>query len=151
MEFFTNAQKTENEEVDISAPAFSVTKVQAALGLVITGILGIVPTAHKDDVTVIVASIAAATLVVLGIFALVSVDMRTRQRAQEAKLRFGAPAPASASFQAMPTKGLVLQMGHNSDEYEVSHAAVDGDTVRLYGDREGDPICVTFKEVPKPS
>jgi hypothetical protein len=155
LELFTNAKKTKKEKVDISAPAFSATKVQAALGLLITGIIAVVPASHKDDVTVIVASIAAATLIVLGMFALVAVDIRTRQRAHEAKLRFGGGGDggseaAAPSFQALPTKKLILQQGHSTDEYEVQLATVEKDLVQVIATRDGDSISATFKETPKP-
>lgn len=151
MELFTNAKKTENKEVEISAPAFSITKVQAALGLLISCILAAVPGAVKDNVTIIVASIAAATLVVLGIFALVAVDIRTRQRAREATLRYGNEQPAAEpSFQALPTNDLILQLGHSSDEYEVKFATVEKGQVHVMAVRDGVPISATFKEAPKP-
>lgn len=150
IELFTNAQKTQEGEVDISAPAFSITKVQAALGLLISGILGVVPTALKDNVTILVASIAAATLVVLGILALVAVDIRTRQRAQEAKLRYGDGKSTEPAFQALPTKDLVLQLGHSKDEYEVKFATVEKGLVHVMAVRDGEPISATFKETPKP-
>lgn len=149
MELFTNAQKTKDGEVAISAPAFSATKVQAALGLFISGILGGLPAALKSDETILVASIAAATLVVLGIFALVAVDIHTRQQAQEAKLRFGDGKEAASAFQALPTKDLVLQQGHNSDEYEVKFAVVEKGVVNVMATRDGEAISATFKEAPK--
>ncbi len=151
IELFTNEQKTKEGEVDISAPAFSITKVQAALGLLISGILGVVPARLKDDETILVASIAAATLVVLGIFALVAVDIRTRQRAREAALRYGEEKAAEpSSFQALPTKDLVLQLGHNGDEYEVKFATVEKGQVHVMAVRDGEPISATFKETPTP-
>jgi hypothetical protein len=153
IEFFTNEKKTAEEKVDVDSPAFSLTKVQTSLGGVIAAVLAVAPKALQEDETVVVAAFAAGTLILLGVFALAAVDIVTRQKAKAATLRYGdgEPAPA-AKFQALPTKDLVLQLGHNSNEYDIKYATVDGDVVRVYADRDGedDPISVTFKEVPKP-
>ncbi len=150
-EFFTNEEKTKDEKVDIGSPAFSATKVQATIGGLIAVIAGTVPTTLKEDESVVIAAIAAGTLLMLGIFALIGVDIRTRQRAQEAKLRYGGGKPSEpSSFQALPVKDLVLQLGHNNDEYEVRYASVEKDLVHVFADREGAAISATFKESPKP-
>jgi hypothetical protein len=148
MEFFTNAQKTKDEEVDISTPAFSITKVQTTVGLLITAVLGAVPAALRSNETIIVAAIAAGTVILLGVFALVAVDIMTRQRAHEASLRYGDGKATEKSFQALPTEELVLQQGHSTDEYELKLAMVEGDSVRLVAARNGDLISATFKEAP---
>lgn len=80
----------QDEEWEIKAPAFNVTKVASGLGVLVSGLLAVLPTALKEDPAVVIAAIAAATAVVLGIFALVAVDVIARQRAQEAKRRWPA-------------------------------------------------------------
>jgi hypothetical protein len=91
-ELFTNKEKTKNEEVEIKAPAFSVTKITSGIGVAVGGLIGallaVVPDELKKHPGVVIAAIAAATLIMLGIIVLAAVDMRTRQRAQEAKLRW---------------------------------------------------------------
>lgn len=150
-EFFTNEEKTEKDKVDVGSPAFSATKVQATLGTLIVAVLGAVPASLKADKAVVIAAIAAGVLLLLGVFALVAVDIQTRQRAQEAKLRYGDGKPTEPSnFQALPTRDLVLQLGHNDDEYEVKYATVEKGLVHVYADRDGTPISATFKETPKP-
>jgi hypothetical protein len=150
IEFFTNEKKTAEEKVAIDSPALSLTKVQASLGAVIAVLLGVVPKALQEDETIIVAAFAAGTLILLGVFGLAAVDIIARQKAKAAELCCGDGKPSKAKFDAMPTKDLVLQVGHNSDEYEVKYATVEDGLIHLHADREGSPISVTFKEVPKP-
>lgn len=149
-EFFTNNEKTKEGEVDVATPAFSITKVMSGFGLAITAALGAVPASVKEEPAVVVAAIAAGAAIMLGVFALIAADIRTRQKAREATLRFGDGKPSEAKFQALPTKDLVLQVGHNSDEYEVKYATVENGVVNVYADRDGAPISVAFKEAPKP-
>lgn len=149
LDFFTNEDKTQNNEVDVQAPAFSATKVQAALGIVIAGILGAVPSSLQADQAVVIAAIAAGTAVVLGVFGLVAVDIRTRQRAHEATLRYGNGGVGKPkTFQAVPMEKLVLQKGHSTPEYEVKLAMVEDGSVSLVGARDGELISATFKETP---
>jgi hypothetical protein len=153
MEFFTNKEKTKEEEVDVASPAFSITKVMAAFGAALAVILGAVPKSLSEDQTIVVAALAAATFILLGVFALSAVDIKTRQRAAEAKLRYGAGKASDANFQAMPDKNgkdAVLQLKHQGDEYDVRYASVEKDKVHVFADRDGEPIAVSFKEVPKP-
>jgi hypothetical protein len=152
MEFFTNKKKTKEGDVDITSPAFSITKVQVALGLLITGIVGVLPPALKENEAVMIASIAAASLVMLGVFALSAVDIKTRQRAAEAQLRFGGGGGggSKSSFEVMPVEeNLIIQKGHNADEYEVRFAAVKKGGVDLLAARDGEFITVPFKKTPK--
>lgn len=155
LELFTNAKKTKKEKVDISAPAFSVTKIGSGVAVLIAALLAALPTTVKENTTILVASIASATLIMLAVLALVAVDIKTRQRAHEAKLRFGGGGDggseaAAPSFQALPTKKLILQQGHSTDEYEVQLATVEKDLVQVIATRDGDSISATFKETPKP-
>ena len=152
LEFFTNNEKTKNGEAEVKAPAFSATKVQASLGVVLVGILAVVPATLKDDEQVVIAALAAATAIMLGVFALIAVDIRTRQRAKEASLRYGGDGAKGSppSFQALPIEDLVLQKGHNADEYEVKLAMVEEGSVRVVAARDGELVSATFKEAPKP-
>jgi hypothetical protein len=156
MEFFTNKEKTKEEEVDVASPAFSITKVMAAFGAALAVILGAVPKSLAQDQTIVVAALAAATVILLGVFALSAVDIKTRQRAAEAKLRYGGDGGgkgSDAGFQAIPDKNgkdAVLQLKHMGDEYDVRYASVEKDTVHVFADRDGEQVAVTFKEVPKP-
>jgi hypothetical protein len=153
-EFFTNNEKTKEDEVDVGTPAFSITKVMStvgtALATAVAAFLLLLPKGLQDDEAVVIAVIAALTLVLLGIFWLVAADFNTRQKAREATLRYGEGKTSAAKFQALPSKELILQLGHNSPEYEVRYATVEDGVVNLYADHEGTPIAVAFKEAPKP-
>lgn len=107
IELFTNKKKTEENKVEITAPAFSITKVATAFGAVAGAVFLVVPEKLKDDPNVVVASIAAATVIVLGVFALVAVDIRTRQRAQEANRRW----PADEGDEAPEADTRVFEVG----------------------------------------
>ena len=118
-EFFTN----EKGEVDVKSPAFSITKVQATLGALITAVAGALPALADASETIKVAAIASGTVIMLGVFGLAAVDIRTRQRAAEAKLRYGSGKTGTADFVALPEKKtLVVQEDHSKVEYEVDIA-----------------------------
>jgi hypothetical protein len=147
MEFFTNNQKTADEKVDVTSPAFSITKVQATLGVIIAAIVGTLPPALENKEAVYIAAIAAATLVVLGIFALAAVDIKVRQRAAESKLRFGGGEGLKGEFTALPAEeNLVIQKGSNTDEFKVRMAAVKAEGVDLLATRDGKTITLSFEK-----
>jgi hypothetical protein len=149
LEFFTNKEKTKKDEVDVGSPAFSLTKVQATLGLLIAAILGAVPASLKSDPAVVIAAIAAATAVILGIFFLAAVDIKTRQRAAEATLRFPNGEGPKESFSVVPVEDdLRIQKGPNASEYKVRFAAVKKGKVELLASNDGDIISVPFKGTP---
>lgn len=152
MELLTNNKKTDEGEVDIPTPAFSLTKVQATLGAFVTAVLAVLPASLKSNEAIVIAAIAAGTLVLLGVFALAAVDIQTRQRAREAALRFGGGKAAAADFVAVPgsEEDLVLQVGHNTDEYEVKLATVKDGEVTLVATRDGRSISQVFQEPTKP-
>ncbi len=148
MELFTNKEATADGTVAITAPAFSITKVQTAIGLLGAAILGIVPTALKDDQAIIITSIAAVTVILLGIFMLVAVDMTTRQRAEEAKLKHtSAGASPAATKTAIPAEALRVMQGGNDQEYAVEVLKVEDETVRLLASRNGQDLKIDFKVV----
>lgn len=147
MEVLTNKEKTKNKEVEITTPAFSITKVQASLGVAIAAVLAAVPASLRSDEAVVITAIAAGTALLLGVFALAAVDIRTRQRAREATLRFGSDDGASASeFVAVPDgkEKLVLQVGHSTNEYDLRLATVKDGEVTLLATRDGQSIARTF-------
>jgi hypothetical protein len=154
-DFFTNREAVKEEKVDIEAPAFSLTKVQAGLGALIAAVSAVVPTALQENQTVVVAAIAAGTVVMLGVFALAATDLITRQRAAEAKLRWpggsgGEPAttakPDSQLLLLPDREGLVLQGKHSGVEYEVVCALAEGNMVTLVARADGQqPLEPTFK------
>jgi hypothetical protein len=154
IDLFTNRDK--KEESDVDSPAFSLTKVQAGIGALIVAILGAVPPALKADETVVVAAIAAGVVVMLGVFALAGVDVTTRQRAAEAKLRYGGGSGGKGSggtdggsFFAVPkTNDLVIQVGSSSDEYRLAFARVEGDTVTLHATGHGKPMVEVLQQPP---
>jgi hypothetical protein len=146
-EFFTNEEKTaEDGKVDVKSPAFSITKVQASLGALITAIAAVAPKALQASETIQVAAIASGTVIMLGVFALAAVDIVTRQRAREATLRFGSGGGGKpGKFVALPEGDLVLQQGHKSDEYEVKMVEVEGEAVTLVATRNGHSISPVFR------
>jgi hypothetical protein len=146
VDLFTNAGK--EDEADVNSPAFSLTKVQAGIGALIVAVSAVVPTALKENQTVVVAAIAAGTVVMLGVFALAAVDMMVRQRAAAAKLQYGSgAATATAGDDPKADEGviplvvepatLVVQKGPGEQEYKVEFAKLDGDKVTLIAMREG--------------
>jgi hypothetical protein len=154
-EFFTNKEKTADGKVDVETPAFSATKVQSLIGGLVMAVIAVVPTKLKEDEQIVIAAIAAGTAILLGIFALWAVDIRTRQRAREATLRWGGGPDggngggAGHVEIALPSENLVLQKGHNADEYEVKLAVVDKGAVSLVAARDGEVFATTFKEAPQ--
>lgn len=154
-DFFTNREATKEEKVDVETPAFSLTKVQAGIGALIAAVSAVVPTALKENQTVVVGAIAAGTVVMLGVFALAAVDLIVRQRASEAKLRWpggsGGEAAATAKDDSqlllLPDReGLVLQKKHSGVEYEVVCALSEGSKVTLVARADGQaPLEPTFK------
>jgi hypothetical protein len=148
IDFFTNADKA--EESDVSSPAFSLTKVQAGLGAVIVAICGALPASLQSDRTVVVAAMAAGTLIMLGVFALAAVDLVARQRASEATLRWGSAKPAASDFVAIPdAEGLVLQEASSGEEYRIRIAEVKDDSVTLVARRGEETLTETFQRTKK--
>ena len=150
LDVITNKEKTENKEVEIVAPGFSATKIQSLIGSTVLGVLALVPTQLQEDEQVVIAAIAAGTAILLGMFALWAVDIRTRQKATEATLRWGTPEGKPQIFHALPTEDLILQKGHSTPEYEVKMAMVEEGSVNLVAARNGELVSATFKEAPKP-
>src|SRR5215218_3648217 len=128
LELFTNKEKTKKDEVDVGSPAFSLTKAQATLGLLITAVLGAVPASLQADRAVVIAAIAAGAVVMLGVFYLAGIDIKTRQRAAEAALRFPDEEGPSAA------------------EYRVRMAEVKKGKVEILASNDGDFIIVPFTE-----
>lgn len=152
MGILTSTQtQSSKEELDITSPTFNVTRVGGILGGLVTAVLAVVPAALKENPAVIVAGIAAAALVVVGLIALAAVDVMTRQRAREATLRYGDGKTTQPHFHAIPVDSdLILQQGHSNDEYEVKVALVENDKVSLVASRNGKTISADFEEAPKP-
>jgi hypothetical protein len=140
-----SSQEPAKEEWLISAPAFSVTKVQATIGVFITAVLGAVPASLGSDRSVVIAAIAAGTLIMLGVLALVAVDMRTRQRAHEAKLRFGNGGSDSAGdLLAVPAQPLRVMKGSSDEEYDVDMLKVADGKAQLVATRDGGSSSIPF-------
>lgn len=140
-------QQPAKEEWLISAPAFSITKVQATIGVFITAILGAVPASLKADRSIVIAAIAAGTLLMLAVLALVAVDIRVRQQAEEAKLRYGNDKPdADDGLVAVPTGRLRVMKGESDEEFEVDVLKVADGTAHLIATREGDSVSVPFNK-----
>ena len=148
LSLFTNAGK--EDESDVKSPAFSLTKVQAGLGALIAAVTGVLPAALASNQTVIVAAIASGTVVMLGVFALAAVDLTTRQRAAEAKLRWsGGAGNGGKSVKKVGLVAnlddLVLQSKHNGTEYELRFAELEGDKVTLVARKNGKSLEPTFQ------
>jgi hypothetical protein len=161
-DFFTNKEATSKKEVDVESPAFSLTKVQGGLATLIAAI-GVAGAKLEGPTAVKVAAIGGGALVMIGFFGLAAVDLITRQRASEAKLRWGAPAGKGApgsdstSPDVPPTNSggnvvlvadsddLVLQEKHSGDEYEVRFAELEGDKVTLIARRNGKTLTSSFQ------
>jgi len=162
-DFFTNKEATSKKEVDVESPAFSLTKVQGGLATLIAAI-GVAGAKLEGPTAVKVAAIGGGALVMIGFFGLAAVDLITRQRASEAKLRWGAPAGQGAASggstpaKVPPTSGsggsvvlvadsddLVLQEKHSGDEYEVRFAELEGDKVTLIARRNGKTLTSSFQ------
>jgi hypothetical protein len=148
LSLFTNAGK--EGESDVKSPAFSLTKVQAGLGALIAAVTGVVPAALASNQTVVVAAIASGTVVMLGVFALAAVDLTTRQRAGEAKLRWS--GGAGNGGQSVKKVGLVanlddlvLQSKHNGMEYELRFAELEGNKVTLVARKNGKSLEPIFQ------
>src|SRR5215218_2448847 len=147
LELFTNKEKTKKDEVDVGSPAFSLTKVQATLGLLITAVLGAVPASLQADRAVVIAAIAAGAVVMLGVFYLAGIDIKTRQRAAEAALRFPDGEGPKKSFNVVPvTEDLRIQKGPSAAEYRVRMAEVKKGKVEILASNDGDFIIVPFTE-----
>ncbi len=150
IELLTNKKKTEDGEVDVTAPAFSVTKIMGTVGAGIAALVAALPAALVNDHAVVIAAIASASAIALGVLALAAVDVKTRQRAHEAALRWGEPEGGASTFQAMPQGEVILQMGHNKDEYVVRYASVENGSIHVFAERHGTPVAVSFTKTPKP-
>jgi len=146
----TNSGTAEDEaKWLVQAPAFSVTKVQATLAATVVALLAAVPSSLRAERSVVIACLAAATLILLGTLALVAVDIRTRQRAQEAEARYGDVAPAPrVDLIAVPAERLRIMRAASDDEYEVDVIKVTGDSVRIIATRGGKTIAVPFNPPP---
>ena len=143
LEFFTNNEATKNKEVDVSAPAFSLTKVSGGLGTLIAAIA--VAAAKLEGTTAVkVAAIGGGALVMVGYFIVAAVDLIVRQRASEAKRRWpdgsggeGAAKAGGAVTLIADPDTLVLQKEVGGEEYNVKYAEVEGDKVTLIALRKG--------------
>jgi hypothetical protein len=145
LDVFTNADKPESQ-LDIKAPAFSVTKIGTTFAALLSVVTAGLPAALRADQTIRVAAIAAATVVMLGAVALWGVDLIVRQRAAEAKLRYGGKGnhddngSAPARYVAYPdSNDLKLQVGSSTDEYEIHGVEVDDGEVTLQARHNGKP------------
>jgi hypothetical protein len=150
IELLTNKKKTEDGEVDVTAPAFSITKIMGTVGTGIAALVAALPAALVNDHAVVIAAIASASAIALGVLALAAVDVKTRQRAHEATLRWGESTTTDSSFQAMPSRDVILLVGERKKEYEVRYASVEDGSVHVFAEREGSPVAVTFTKSPKP-
>lgn len=155
LEFFTNKEATTDKKVDVTAPAFSLTKVAGGLGTLIAAIA--VATAKLEGATAVkVAAIGGAALVLVGYFGVAAVDLVVRQRAAEAKRRWpdggttgkgaGATAGGNAKSAALPVTlavepdTLVVQKEPGGEEYKVQYALLEGDKVTLIALRKGEKM-----------
>jgi hypothetical protein len=158
-EFFSNKKATDEGKSAIEAPALSLTKVQTTLGALITVAAAAVaklegPTAVK------VAAIGVGALVMLGVFGLAAVDLIVRQRAEEAKLRWGAetpPAKGATATDTASTNGdakkilvpdrnhLVLQSKHSDKEYDVLVLELEGEKATLVAHNGEHVLKPTFE------
>lgn len=153
-DFFTNSEAVEKEKVDVEAPAFSLTKVAALIGVIVAG-FGVAGAKIEDVAAVKVAAIGGAALVLVAYFGVAAVDLIVRQRAAEAKLRWpsGSEGEATATVKddsqllLLPDRqGLVLQKKHNGVEYEVVCALAEGSKVKLVAQADGQvPLEPIFK------
>ena len=141
-------QQPAKEEWLISAPAFSITKVQATIGVFITAILGALPASLKADRSIVITAIAAGTLLMLAVLALVAVDIRVRQQAEEAKLRYGNDKPDADDdgLVAVPTGRLRLMKGDSDEEFEVDVLRVNDGKPQLIATRQGTSVSVPFNK-----
>lgn len=149
LEFFTNKEATKDEKVDVTAPAFSLTKVAGGLGTVIAAI-AVAATKLEGATAVKVAAIGGGALVMLGYFGVAAVDLIVRQRASEAKLRYGPGSAGDAKTNGKvvlvaDADDLVLQEKHSGDEYELRFAEVDGEKVTLVARRDGKTLAPSFQ------
>jgi hypothetical protein len=139
------SQETDKEKWLISAPAFSITKVQTFIGLLITGILGALPASLKADRSIVIAAIAAGTLILLGVLALVAIDMHVRQRAEEAKLRYENKTPApDDDLAAKPTERLRVMRGESDHKFDVNELKVTDGAAHLVATRKGESVSIPF-------
>ena len=147
-EFFSNEKANDEGKTDVTSPAFSLTKVQAGLGALIVAI-GAVAAKIEGTTAVKVASIGGAALVMLGVFALGAVDIIARQRAQEAKLRWGPGSTSGGDGDGPITllpddEGLVLQSGPQGEEFGIQYVELDGEKVTVVARRKGQTLAPTF-------
>lgn len=156
LEFFTNKEATENKEVDVAAPAFSLTKVSGGLGTLIAAIA--VAAAKLEGATAVkVAAIGAGALVMVGYFVVAAVDLIVRQRASEAKRRWpdgsggeggdggGGGTPTGKAITLVAGEDdLFLQKGPNGKQYEVKYVELEGEKVTVVARRDGDTLAPSF-------
>jgi hypothetical protein len=142
-DFFSNESAETDGKTAVESPAFSLTKVQASLGTLIVAIAGAVAKL-EGTTSVKIAAIGAGALVMVGVFGLAAADLIARQRAAEAKLRWGpeakkaAATPATGSFYLYPeSDDLVLRKGHAGDMYDIDRVKVEGEKVTLIAHRGG--------------
>jgi hypothetical protein len=143
LEFFTNKEATKKEEVDVTAPAFSLTKVAGLMGVLIAAIGG--ATAKLEGATAVkVAAIGGAALVVAAF------DLIVRQRASQAKLRYGTPSAGGKKpdgpLTLLPdSDDLVLQARHSSEEFEIKLIELDGEKATVVARHDGKTLTATFQ------
>jgi hypothetical protein len=149
-DLFTNADKSESE-LDVKSPAFSLTKVGTTYGSLLSVVTGGLPAALQANETIRIAAFAAATVVMLGVFALGAVDIIVRQRAAEATLRYSGKGhdddneSAPKRFVAFADSSeLKLQVGSNTEEYDLYAAEVNGGDVTLHAKKNGAPHTESF-------
>ena len=144
LDVFTNADKKDSE-VDIKSPAFSVTKIGTTLAGLLSVLTAGLPAALEDNVTIRVAAFGAATAIILGIFAVWAVDIMTRQRAAEAKLRYGDGKGDQGEKGSVPDRyvaypdsnDLKLQAGSSTDEFDVHAVEIEDGEITLQARKNG--------------
>lgn len=112
VDLFTNADQP---EVDIKSPAFSLTKVQAGIGALITAVL----TGRR------------------------AAEAKLRYGGNGGGSDDNGEAPEH--FFAIPdVDDLQLQVGPGADEYKIYVAEVEGEKVRLHAQRDGECMRKSF-------
>lgn len=148
-----NQQSAADSEVSVTAPAFKITTATEGIGAIFAAVLAVLPSALSEDETVVVAAIAAATLIVLGTFALAAVDIRTRQRAKEAELRYGGrrqedsgqhEADAGRSVAASQDGDLEVRVLPGKNDRAVEAVTVDGHRVTLHPQGGKGSVALDF-------
>jgi hypothetical protein len=136
LDFFSNKTATKEETTAIEAPALSLTKGLGTVGTIIggagtvVGLIGAAGAKIAGPTAVKVAAIGGGSLVIIAVLGLAAVDMLVRQRAEEAKLRWGAEAaaPAAPTGRAAENGQLEVTFSHDDGDQVVVAAGGNGKT-----------------------